>query len=459
MSSKALIEDAPFTSFHRKLTIYSSGGPFLDGYILSIIGIALSQLSPQLHLSALWSGLIGASALAGIFLGGLVFGYVSDLLGRQALYTIDLIIFIVGSILQFFVSNAVELFILRLIVGIAIGADYPITTALLGEFLPRKQRGPLVGSLFCTWYVGATAAYIVGYLLLGTGPNAWRWMLASSVVPAVIIVLLRFGTPESPRWLLSKGRIDEARQVIHQVFGPEYDIESLGEVQEKTRFTKLFEPGYLGRVLFVGAFYMLQIIPLFAMYTFGPEILAAFHLDKGNASILGSALISLFFLIGVIPAMLLVNKLGRRKLIIFSFLFMTIGLFIDALFPNGSVGVVLAGFLIYALFSGGPNVLDLVYPSELFPTDVRASAVGVTTAISRIGAFVGTFAVPFALTNMGIGTTMYIATGLTFLGLIICVAFAPETKNTTLGESSVVKNSRTGAIASRHSLQQTDILD
>jgi putative MFS transporter len=438
MASRMYVEDAPFTSFHKRLSIFCSGGVFLDGYILSIIGVALEQLGPQLHLDAAWSGLIGASALGGILIGGLAFGYLTDILGRKFLYTMDLIIFIVGSILQFFVQSPVALFVLRFILGMAIGADYPISTALLGEFLPRKQRGPMLGFLFLMWYVGATVAYLVGYLLLFTGPNGWRWMLASSAIPAIIIVLLRMGTPESPRWLLSKNRVQEARDVVKQVFGADYDIDSLGEIQDKTRFSKVFEPGYLKRTLFIGLFWMLQVIPLFAIYTFGPEILDAFHLGHGSLSNLGSALISAFFLIGCIPAMYLVNTMGRRRLIIVSFLFMTIGLLMDALFANSSVWIVLLGFLVYAISSGGPNVLDLVYPSELFPTEVRASAIGVATAISRVGAFIGTFAVPFALNGIGIGATMLIATVLTFLGLLLSVAMAPETKGRTLSETSSI---------------------
>ena len=174
------MEESPLTPFLKRLTLYSSGGPFLDGYILVIIGIALIQLGPQLKLDTFWKGLIGASALVGLLVGGAVFGYVTDLMGRQLMYQIDLIAIIVLSIAQMFVTSAWELALLRFLIGIAVGADYPIATSLLAEFSPKKYRGFMLGFLICMWYLGAVAAAIVGYALLSAGPAGWKWMLGSA---------------------------------------------------------------------------------------------------------------------------------------------------------------------------------------------------------------------------------------------------------------------------------------
>ena len=119
------VDDAPLSPFHKKLALYSSGGPFLDGYVLSIIGVAMVQITPQLDLSDSAQGLIGASALIGIFLGTFVGGWLTDRFGRQLLYTIDLIAIIVCSVAQFWAADPVWLFILRLLIGMAVGADYP----------------------------------------------------------------------------------------------------------------------------------------------------------------------------------------------------------------------------------------------------------------------------------------------------------------------------------------------
>ncbi|MGH3146223.1 MAG: MFS transporter, partial [Rubrobacter sp.] len=184
MARAMTIDEAPLNGFHLRVAVYTTGGYFVDGYILGMIGIALALLAPQLGLGAVWSGLIGASALAGIFIGGLVFGWLTDKVGRQTMYVADLIVFVVASVLQFFVEGPLALFVLRLIMGIAIGADYAIGAALLSEFLPSRQRGRLLACQNAIWTVGFVAAYVVGYFMQDLGPEAWRWMLASSAVPA-----------------------------------------------------------------------------------------------------------------------------------------------------------------------------------------------------------------------------------------------------------------------------------
>ncbi|WP_026694230.1 MFS transporter [Peribacillus kribbensis] len=439
MRLQTIMDESPFTSFHRKLTLYTCGGPFLDGYILTIIGVALSHMNNQMHVTTFWSAMIGASALAGLLLGGLVFGYITDRVGRHVMYTLDLVAILVFSVLQFFVHNAVELTIVRFLMGIAIGADYPIATALLAEFSPRKQRGKMLGILMSTWYLGALVSYIVGYLLLPLGDSAWRWMLVSSAVPTLLLLVMRWGTPESPRWLVSKKRFKEASAIIQDVYGVDVDLTQLKEEKVvKAKFSSMFKGEYLKRTLFIGLFWTFQIIPTFAIYTFGPQILEAFHLKGENVAFLSEIIISLFFLIGCIPALIFVNKLGRRPVIIWSFVMMAVGMFILGIFPHSSIWVVLLGFALYAFFSGGPSVLDYIYPNELFPTEIRASAVGMGTAFSRIGSFVGTFLLPYSLNILGIGITMLIGGGLTILGLLVSIAWAPETKGKTLAEASSV---------------------
>lgn len=433
------IEDSPLSPFLKKLTFYTSGGPFLDGFILTIIGMALLQLEPQLHLDALWTGMIGAAALIGLLAGGAVFGYVTDLTGRQFMYQIDLIAIIIISILQMFISSPWELLILRFLIGIAVGADYPIATSLLTEFSPRKYRGAMMGLLASAWYAGAVAAGITGYLLLNTGPDAWRWMLGSAALPALILVSGRWGTPESPRWLVSKGRSQEALLVIKQVYGSHASLKDLDEpTTEKTCISKLLEPEYLRKTLFVGLFWTFQVAPCFAIYTFAPQILDAFHLGSGNEWIIGYAVINIFFLTGTLASMSFVNHFGRRPLIIWSFIFMTLSMLFLGLFPGAPAWLIFLGFAVYAFFSGPPSALDWIYPNELFPTNIRASAVGVVTAISRIGAAIGTFALPYSLQTIGIGNTMLVSTLLTFLGLVVCLAWAPETRGLTLKETSTL---------------------
>ena len=119
--------------FLVKLTGVIAGGMFIDGYILGIIGTVIGAITLDLGMSLFWEGLIGASALIGIFIGGPLGGWLADKLGRKPLFTIDLVIFTVGSVLQFFVDSTWQLFLVRLLMGVAIGADYSVGWPLLAE--------------------------------------------------------------------------------------------------------------------------------------------------------------------------------------------------------------------------------------------------------------------------------------------------------------------------------------
>ncbi|MFC5218196.1 MFS transporter [Streptomyces coerulescens] len=434
------LDDAPLSRFHKKLALYSSGGPFLDGYVLSIIGVAMVQISPQLNLSDSAEGLIGASALIGIFLGAFVGGWLTDKFGRQLLYTIDLIAIIVCSLAQFWADDPVWLFVLRLLIGMAVGADYPIATSLLAEFTPRRYRGPLLGGLVVMWFVGAAVAYIVGEILLQTGDDAWRWMLASATLPATIIVLLRHGTPESPRWLANKGRTEEAEKVLKQVYGPDVTIADLpdeAEQRENVDIKAIVRSGYGGRMLYISVFWTCSIVPLFAIYAFGPKILDALRLEGGLANI-GEAMITVMFLVGCVVALFFVNRVGRRPLVIHSFIWSGLALLLLGIFPEAPWGVIMTLFALYAVIIGGTQILQWIYPNELFPTEVRGSAVGLASSASRIGAAVGTYLVPMALTGWGVGGTMLAAAAISLVGAVVSVLWAPETRGMALHEAAAL---------------------
>jgi putative MFS transporter len=435
MQSKKTLDDFEFTPFLKKMTLFASGGPFLDGYVLVIIGVALAQLGPQLNLNAHWSALVGAAALAGIFIGTALFGYITDLVGRQLMFTVDIIAIAIISIGTMFISSPIQLVVMRFLIGIVIGADYPIATSLVAEFTPRKYRALSIGFIAAVWYLGATAADIVGYYLSDV-EGGWRWMLGSAFIPCVILLIGRWGTPESPRWLAHKGRVEEARAVVQKLFGADVELEP--EEVKKTRYSKIFEKGYFRRMMFVGTIWACQVVPMFGLYTFGPQIMSAFGLGAGKQAILGDIIISMFFLIGCIPAMFWLNSIGRRPLLIGSFTIMSIALAVLGLFPNANIWIVVAAFGIYAFFSGGPGILQWLYPNELFPTEIRASAVGAAMAFSRIGTVLATYTLPIYMSSHGIGPTMMVGAAISVLGLFVSIAMAPETKGLTLAESSSV---------------------
>lgn len=434
------VEDVPLNNFHRLLTLRSGGGSFVDGYVLSIIGVAMVQMSAALGLSAFWQGLIAASALIGIFIGGFFGGWLTDRLGRKKLFFVGPTLFIVASVAQFWVESALGLFALRLLIGIAVGIEYPVATSLLVEFLPRKYRGPRLAALTILWFAGAAFAYVVGnFLLSNGGEDGWRLVLASAAVIGAALFALRLGTPESPRWLISKGRPAEADAVIKQVYGQAFSLANLPEQAEAKKLSvwSLLHSGYGKRMLFVTMFWTCSVIPVFAVYAFAPKVLEALNL-KGDWASYGSIIITLLFVVGCIIAARLINSIGRRSMLIYSFLFSGLALLGLGTFHNSSQLLVLVLFGAYALFIGGAQVLQLVYPNELFPTEIRAVAVGVGTSLSRVGAAVGTYLVPIALLNFGIAYTMYAAALVTLVGLLFAWALAPETRSLNLQQAAAL---------------------
>lgn len=432
--TSGLIDDAPLTAFHKKLTLYSSGGPFIDGFAIAIIGFTWVSMGTAFEVTAADKGLIAAAVLVGIFVGGGVFGWVTDRVGRHVMYILDLLALAIFSLLCFFATDVWQLVVLRFLIGVAIGADYPIATSLLAEYLPAKYRGRMLGATFVVWAIGATVAPIVA---IGCthyfGDNAWRWMLASSMVFALGTLVMRLGTPESPRWLINKGRVEEADASIKQVFGPSYGVADLGEPQPEVHATvaSVFRAPYLKRTLFVGIFWMCQVIPLLSIYSFSFDVLDKVGLTGNGAEVFLAAL----FVVGGIPGLLIVDRIGRKALLIYTFAGIAVIWGIGGLIPGLPVAAIFGAVCAFALLSGASNFLEIVYPNELFPTEVRATAVGIGTAVSRIGAAVAVYLMPFAL-DRGVNWVLIAGAAISLVGLVVTVAWGVETAGRSLSDAA-----------------------
>lgn len=429
-SGPTTLDDLPANGFHSKLALISAGGPFCDGYILGIIGIALPSIVRELHLTGAETGLVGAAALLGVLAGGMLGGTVSDRLGRRPLFTLNIAAFVVFSLLQGTCSGLVLLVTLRFLLGVAVGADYPIATSYVAEFMPRKLRGPVLSGLILAWWVGYTASYAVGYGLSFFPDISWRIMLVSSAIPSIVLFCLRMGLPESPRWLVQQGRTEDARNVIREHL--KADILPSVEYQRHLSLLQIIRSPYRGALVFVSAFWILQSAPGFAIHTLQAQLLHQYHVQN---ALLGSLCITGLTILGILPVTLgLINLMGRRLLLIGTFAISMLGLLLLGVSTTPASWMIFSGFILYSVSEAAGSGLQFVYPNELFPTAIRASAVGMACSFSRLGAALGTFLLPLGYTQFGMQPMMLIAASFMLAGLLISWIWAPETKNASLGE-------------------------
>jgi putative MFS transporter len=435
------LDDVPVTRFHRRLVAIAMGGPFCDGYLLGIIAVALTQITPQLHLDSVWNGLVASSALVGVFIGALVFGAITDRIGRRLMYLLNLAVFAAASIPQFFIHDAWQLFALRLIIGIAVGADYPIASALTAELVPRTLRGPALSGLTLSWWVGYGVSYWIALALRQIGDDGWRWMLLSGAAPALVCLLMRAGVPESPRWLAARGRLDEATTIVHRYLGPGVSVDDLVSEAALPRrngsglgnIAELFRRGYARPLVFCSLFFLCQVATGYAIRTFQPQILKSMGVHNATVS---SAVMMLIPIIGVTVGLLAVNRIGRRPLLIGTFAAIFVALLCLAILPLHVAAPVIAFFVLFHFSEAAGSALQFVYPSELFPTDLRATGVGFASAMSRIGSASGTFLLPMLITGLGNSATLLIGAAVTLVGLGVSIALAPETTGLDLSIAS-----------------------
>jgi putative MFS transporter len=419
-----IFEDAPLRSLHVKAAAGGMGGQFSDGYILGLIGIAMSLATTPLGLTTYWLGLIGSASLIGILFGSLLTGPLADRIGRKTIYLWTMGIFCIASVAQFFVSDPTQLLVQRLILGFALGADYVVGISLVSELVPKRLRGRLMSMMMVAWVAGFSCAYGVGYLLQSLGDDAWRWILFSSAVPAFVVFLVRLNTPESPLWLINKGRETEARAIVSKRLGTDILLPQAELKTQSASWTQLFSKKWR-RNTFVGAmFYTCQVIPYFAMSTFIPRILETLNVEDGYAS---GIVYNVFLLLGSIIGLLIINKISRRAFLVGSFYITAASLAVLALWSGMPGFLVISLFAVFACVLAGAGVLEFAYTPELFPTELRASGVGFVVAASRLGGAGGTFILPVLMENYGTPAALGGCVFALLVGAIICQLWAPET--------------------------------
>ncbi|MBI1361199.1 MAG: MFS transporter [Alphaproteobacteria bacterium] len=401
------------TPARRRAMIMIALGEYLDGYDLIAIAGALLQLNVQFHLTASQTGLLGASSFFGATLGLLVAGSVADRIGRRTIFVQVFWLFAILAGLSALVMNFAQLFAVRFLLGVCIGADIAISIPFLAEISPRKSRGRWAGAVpQIAWTLGAMSSLAMAAVLITiAGEHAWRWLFGFGVVPALIILVGRHSVPESPRWLVSQGHFAEADAAM-RAFGLETSVSARDETQPaletearaRGSYLDIFRAPHTRRAVFVIT--VLGIGPLVgsAASVAAPYVMH-FVGDLGAVTSLGgSILIWIGGFVGSIIAFLTVDRLGRFRSTAIAFwgsatclILLTLTVKVPVLF--------VATYTLYGVCVWFGSSSNWLLPTELLPTHLRARAQGLGSGASRLMAGFTTWLVPTGVEAVGFAPT------------------------------------------------------
>jgi MFS family permease len=445
LSAGRALNEGPLTRPLIKIWFLSAMGVFLDGFDLFVLGVALPFIARDFSPSPWELGLIAAMAPVGAILGTSIGGRLCDRFGRRPVFVVDLGIFIVFAIASALAWNVASLLVFRFILGIGVGADYPISATYVSEFMPSRLRGRMLVSAFSFQALGSLTGAAIGLLIIFVypHPDAWRVMLAAGAVPALIILVLRRSTPESPRWCQLHGKAAEAAAICSQISGQDVAVSTSDE--QPLPWKALYSPQYIRRTLLTTIPWFLMDICLYGIGLFTPVILATLGFGAARGSFIaadlrsteGAVFLDSFLVIGFAIAIWQIDHIGRIRLQMIGFIGMTLGLLLVGLGAvsraSGSqeISAILIGFALFNLMVNmGPNPTTYTLPAEIFPTALRGSGNGNAAAAGKIGAAVGIFLLPIIRAGLGLPLLMALVAGVSFAGFLVTWALgegiAPE---------------------------------
>ncbi|MGB9376764.1 MAG: sugar porter family MFS transporter [Mycobacteriales bacterium] len=453
------LDSSSTTSFYWYLALLACVGGFLFGYDTAVIGSVLDFIPYKL--SSFATGYLVAGASLGAAVGALAAGPLTDRFGRKSLLIADAAIYAVGAILSALTISAAMLLSARTLIGVAVGADSAIATAYIAEFAPRNRRGQL--SIIQQWMitVGILVSYLVALFVFWIAPGAakgadWRIILGLGAVPAVLAVALRARMPESPRWLMHKGRYADARDALG-LLGVDVTEDEVRDTAQQTAASEDGENGRPARAWTRGVKRALIVVCVFLIFQqitginipfyYGPQLLGGLFKSPSatavHAAIAGLQAAAILGAINVVATYFgfrYIDRVGRRPLAMGGFAGMAAFMLVASLgvaFLTGTpkIVVVMVGFSFFITsFAIGVGGSGWLIQGEVFPTAVRGRAAATAASVNWLANFVVIVAFPALNTAIGLSWVMVMFAVLAVLAVAYVRRFLPETKQLTVEE-------------------------
>ena len=437
------LDRLPFTRRHATLLTGSGIGWALDAFDVGLISFVIAQLSVTWKSDAAALSWVASAGFAGMAIGAAVGGLLADKLGRKQVFALTLLLYGAATGVSALAWSVGILLLLRFIVGLGLGAELPVASTLVSEFAPRRIRGRVVVILEAFWAIGWLGSAIVGYLIIPSSPNGWRWALLVGMLPAVWAVFVRLRMPESVRFLESKGRHAEAESIVRQFeasagivspsAGTDPDRGHLASTTQRVRLPDLFSGELRRRSTLLWLVWFLVNFSYYGAFIWLPTLLLAegFPLVKSFEYTL---IITVAQLPGYAASAYLVEKWGRR-VTLSTFL---IGSAVAAVaFGFGAVNgsetqIIVCGMLLSFFNLGAWGALYAVTP-ELYPTRLRGSGAGSAAGFGRIASIAAPLLVP-PLLVLGGTLLLFVVFAIVFV-LAAAAAYAlPELRGQMLPE-------------------------
>lgn len=442
-----IMRDPEQTGANKKFIVLVSFvaalGGLLFGFDTAIISGTIPYISNYFKLNEYMLGWSVSSILVGCAVGAMLAGKLADRYGRRFALIICAVLFAVSGMGAAASTHLYEFILYRLAGGLGVGAAAMVSPMYIAEMAPARWRGRLVAFYQMAIVIGIMVAYFFNYAFDGMGANNWRWMFGSQAAPAVFFFLLLLAVPETPRWLVRKGRKKEAACILEKISGEtaraeltiiEKSFHNETSVSLKQLFGKAYKP-----VLLVGVMIAIfqQVTGINSIIYYSPVIFKETGIDS-SSSLLQTIAIGIVNIISTFIAIGLVDKVGRRKLLLAGCLLMgasLVGVGLCFQFGYFDHYVVLIFMLLYvASFGATLGAVTWVYLAEIFPNLIRSLALSVATLCLWLADFAITLTFPVMTKKLGISYTMF------FYALLCAVAFVymllkvKETKGRPLEE-------------------------